>query len=73
MIMRVGVRAAQNELVIYLLGQTPEQAALLEKLGKRRMGKSCLYVKKLGNIDLEFLQELTEKSVVAVQAKYPSS
>jgi hypothetical protein len=37
---------------------------LLIKLGKHSTGKSCLYVKQLGDIDLEVLKELVGKSVV---------
>jgi hypothetical protein len=32
-------------------------------LGKHSTGKSCLYIKKLGDIDLEVLEELIGKSV----------
>ncbi len=37
--------------------------ALLEKLGKHKTGKSCLYVKRLGDVDLEVLKELVSASV----------
>lgn len=71
--MLAGFAPRKNELVIYLMGQIPEQATLLEKLGKHRMGKSCLYVKELDNIDLGVLEELVEKSVAALREKYPPS
>ena len=41
---------------------------LLGKLGKHSTGKSCLYVKRLENIDLDVLKELVEKSVAHMKA-----
>ena len=36
------------------------------------MGKACLYVKRLDDIDLEVLEELVEMSVSALKAHYPT-
>jgi hypothetical protein len=36
---------------------------LLEKLGKHSTGKSCLYINKLEDIDMDVLRELVDKSV----------
>ena len=44
---------------------------LLAKLGKHTMGKGCLYIKKLADIDEEVLNELVVKSVAAVRQRYP--
>jgi hypothetical protein len=44
---------------------------LLNKLGKHRMGKGCLYVKKLENIDLRVLEQLVKLSFDAAKARYP--
>ncbi len=35
----------------------------MEKLGKYKTGKSCLYIKKLEDVDLKVLRELVAKSV----------
>ena len=42
--------------------------SLLSKLGKHTLGKSCLYIKKLADVDLEVLKELVAKSVSAMEA-----
>jgi hypothetical protein len=46
--------------------------ALLGKLGKYTSGKSCLYVKKLSDVDQKVLQALVVKSVAAMRARYPN-
>jgi hypothetical protein len=43
--------------------------SLLKKLGKHTTGKSCLYLKKLDDVDLEVLEQLIEESVEAMKAK----
>ena len=45
-----------------------EYDALLGKLGKHSTGKSCLYVKRLENINLDVLREMVKKSVAHMQA-----
>ena len=49
----------------FLLGFS-KFASLLTKLGKHKTGKSCLYVKRLDDIDLEILEELFRRSVAAL-------
>ena len=61
---------------IYLTGTYfPEQGnareALLAKLGKHKMGKACLYVKRLDDIDLKVLEDLVKMSVAALRQHYP--
>ena len=43
---------------------------LLKRLGKYRIGKSCLYIKRLGDIDVAVLEELIERSVHDMKEKY---
>jgi len=70
----VGFAPRKAEFSIYLMG-TPEGAdqrdALLARLGKHRMGKGCLYVKRLSDIDMGVLRELAETSVKALRTAYP--
>ncbi len=58
-------------LVVYLGGNIPDQAELLEKLGPHKMGKACLYIKRLEEIDLGVLEELMQKSIAGTLEKYP--
>jgi hypothetical protein len=41
----------------------PRQPELLAKLGKHRMGKACLYVKRLADVDVKILKRLVADSI----------
>jgi len=43
----------------------------MEKLGKYKTGKSCLYVKRLSDIDPLVLRALISESVAYMKARYP--
>ena len=60
------------ELVIYLLpGLFESEPEMLAKLGKHKMSKACLYVKKLDDIDLKVLKSMVKKSIAATRKAYP--
>ncbi|GHE99644.1 hypothetical protein GCM10016455_20560 [Aliiroseovarius zhejiangensis] len=44
---------------------------ILARLGKHKMGKSCLYVNKLADIDLEVLAELIRAGLHDLDKKWP--
>lgn len=48
----------KSNLVLYSLTTTPGSEELLEKLGKHKRGKGCVYVNKLADVDLDTLEEL---------------
>lgn len=59
-----------RELVAYITVESAEQQALLAKLGKHKMGKSCLYFKRLSDLDLSVLEKLVANSVAEVKRRY---
>ena len=61
-----------KELVVYLTAEGPNQDTLLRQLGKHKMGKSCLYFKRLCDLDLRVLEELVAGSVAELQRRYPT-
>ncbi len=61
-----------RELVVYLVADTPEQADRLGKLGRHKMGKSCLYFKRLADLDVKVLEELIAGSVAETRRRYPA-
>lgn len=74
----IGFAPRKAEFSIYLMGcYFPEHAerreALLVRLGKHRMGKACLYVKRLSDIDLAVLRDMAELSVETLRAAYPAT
>lgn len=58
--------------VIYILTGEHGTDALLAKLGKHTIGKSCLYIKKLADVDQAVLKTLIVKSVADTRSRYPS-
>lgn len=69
---RLGFSPRKAELVLYVLTGTPEQAGLLARLGKHRTGKSCLYIRKLADVDEGVLEELAANALAYMNAKYPA-
>lgn len=72
----IGFAPRKAEFSIYLMGTyLPEEIArrdrLLARLGRHRMGKACLYAKRLDDIDMDVLRELAEISVATLRAAYP--
>lgn len=58
-----------RQLVVYLDCEGTEQRALLSKLGKHKMGRSCLYFKRLGDIDMASLEQLVGESIAQVKRR----
>lgn len=59
-----------RELVLYLSVDSEEQQALLARLGKHKMGKSCLYFKQLAELDSSALQQLIAGSIAELRQRY---
>ena len=68
-----GFSPRKRALTLYIMPGFSEYGGLLEKLGQHSLGKSCLYIKRLADIDLEVLRELVALSVQAIREKYPGS
>ena len=66
-----GFAVRGRELVVYLVADTPAQTKLLAKLGKHHIGKSCLYFKRLADVDAKILEALIAGSVAEVRRRYP--
>jgi hypothetical protein len=65
-----GFSPRRQDLVLYL-GPGLENTDLLAKLGKHKVGKGCLYVKKLDDVDRTVLRTLVEHSVDTMRKRYP--
>jgi hypothetical protein len=57
-------------LVVYMLAEGKEQQALLARLGKHKMTKSCLYFKRLADLDETVLGQLVANSVAGMKRRY---
>ena len=67
----VGFSSRKGDISIYILSGFEEHDALLAKLGKHKVGKACLYVRRLSDIDLPILEQLVSRSVAEVRRRYP--
>lgn len=61
--MQIGFSPRKGNLTLYLTYDENWDEDLLAKLGKHKLGKGCLYVKRLSDVDENILEELIEKSV----------
>jgi hypothetical protein len=68
----VGFSPRKAALVLYIVTGFTGAEPLLAKLGKHTTGKSCLYIKRLADVDQRVLRRLVDQSVAAVRAKYRS-
>lgn len=58
----VGFSPRKQDLVLYLHCELEKQSALLEKIGKHTIGKSCLYLKKFEDAHIPTLKKLIKKA-----------
>ena len=63
----VGLSPRKQNLTLYLHCILEKQTALLEKLGKHKIGKSCLYINKLEDIHLPTLKKLIKIAIQSPQ------
>lgn len=66
----VGFSPRKAAISLYVYSGTPEQENLLKELGKFKMGKGCIYVKKLTDIDTEVLKKMMGETISFLQSKY---
>jgi len=59
-----------REIVIYLGAGGETQSLLLSKLGKHKMTKGCLYIKRLSDLDFSVLEKLVTNSMAEVKRRY---
>jgi hypothetical protein len=63
----VGFSPRKQNLTLYVMGGFEQHADLLAKLGKHKLGKGCLYINKLQDVDREVLRQLVVASVAQAQ------
>jgi hypothetical protein len=60
-----------SAMVFYVMGGVPESDPLYARLGKHKMGNSCLYVNKLEDVDVGVLGQIIAKSWAYMKKTYP--
>ncbi len=72
--MQIAFSPRKQNLTLYLMPgyQLPEMKELLGKLGKHSLGKGCLYIKRLADVDLKVLEQLMRQSLRIMNEKVHS-
>lgn len=65
-----GFSPRKGDISVYLTASTADQPELLSRLGRHKMGKSCLYIRRLADVDLVVLEQLVSGSVAEVKRRY---
>lgn len=59
--MRIGFAHRVGPISLYRVSTFPDAESYLARLGKFKLGKGCLYIKKLADIDIEVLKEMIKQ------------
>lgn len=65
----IGFSPRKDALTLYVLEGSPREASLLARLGPRKTGKGCLYIKRLEDVDMTVLEELVRLAYTSVMAR----
>ena len=63
-----GFAPRKQNLTLYIMAGFEQYDTLLARLGKHKTGKSCLYLKRLADVDPNTLRELVRQSVAHMMA-----
>jgi hypothetical protein len=70
----IGFSSRKGDISVYLLAgyETDETRALLAQLGRHKIGKACLYLRRLSDVQLPVLEQLIAGSIAETRARYPA-
>jgi hypothetical protein len=66
----IGFSPRKQNLTIYITAGFKEYDDIMQELGKYKIGSSCLYVKRLSDINTAKLKELANSSIAFIKKKY---
>ena len=69
----VGFAPRKQNLTLYLMAGFEQYGDLLQQLGKYKAGQSCLYIKRLSEVQLDILRQLITQTVANIKTQYPLS
>ncbi|RKQ71729.1 uncharacterized protein DUF1801 [Litorimonas taeanensis] len=69
--LRTGFAARAQNISIYIMPGYQDFEDELSRLGKHKIGKSCLYIKRLSDVDVSVLEEMIAKGLRLLAKKYP--
>ncbi len=66
-----GFSPRKANLVLYIMPGYTDFAHILKELGKHRLGRSCLYINKLADVDLDVLARLIRAGLEDLDGRWP--
>jgi hypothetical protein len=69
--MRIGFSPRKQNLSLYIISGFSRYDDIMSRLGKYKTGKSCLYIKRLSDVDRDVLKELCKASLDFMRDRYP--
>jgi hypothetical protein len=69
----IGFASRKGDISVYLMADFCERDALLAKLGKHKMGKGCLYLRRLADVDAEVLEQLVAGAIAETQRRHATT
>ncbi len=69
--LRIGFSSRAQNITIYIMPGYQDFSDELSRLGKHKLGKSCLYIKRLSDVDKDVLKEIMQKGLDIMAEKYP--
>jgi hypothetical protein len=66
-----GFSPRKNDLTLYVMAGFDGAEELLARLGPHKTGKSCLYLKRLADVNLRVLRQLVRRSVAEMKRRHP--
>jgi hypothetical protein len=68
-----GFSPRKNKLSLYIMAGFGQYESLLQQLGKYKTGKSCLYIRRLADVNEVILQKLIHQSLTYMKEPYPEN
>lgn len=65
-----GFSPRKGDISVYLMGDYEGREELFAQLGRHKMGKACLYIRQLSDVDLKVLEQLVIGSVAEMKRRY---
>ncbi|SEV91926.1 protein of unknown function (DU1801) [Cognatiyoonia koreensis] len=66
-----GFSPRKANLVLYIMPGYQDFGHILERLGKYKLGKACLYINKLADVDLDVVEEIIKAGVADLSTRWP--
>jgi hypothetical protein len=69
----VGFSSRKGDLSVFMVAGYEGAEGLLAELGKHKLGKACLYVKRLSDVRMPVLEKLLARAVAEIRRRYPAA